>query len=77
MEYEIKIVTSEPYEKLDVQYETEDGKVYSNSYSVPEKMKYKKVKYESGETGYEQKEVFSQRVDKLDINAVIKAINNI
>lgn len=77
MEYEITIKEREAYKVKNVQYEGNDGKVYTSSYDLPEGVKVKKVEYENGATSYDEKTILTQKVEELDVNAVIKAINKI
>lgn len=75
--YKITIEKLEPYMVTDVQYEATDGKVYRSTYQIPEGVKYKKVDYETGAKGVNKSEIFTQEVEKLNLQDVIKAINSI
>lgn len=63
----------------DEKYEAEDGKRYSSSYSIPEGVKWKKVKVETGEVGRNTEEVYSQVIqeDEFDLKTVIEAVNQL
>jgi hypothetical protein len=77
MKYHITIMTKEPYEAKETQYEGTDGKVYASQYGLPEGVKVGKVSVPTGETKYTEAEIYSQEVESLDLEAVIKAVNKI
>ena len=78
MEYEIIVKKRTPYAVKETVYEAEDGKRYYSSYNEKLKdQKYKQKEYKTGATGFSETELYSQKVDSLDLATVIKAINNI
>ncbi len=77
MEYRITIRAMEPYKKTSYKYEGSDGKRYLSEYAVPQGVTATSKEFETGEVGYTERDIFSQTVDGLDIEAVIKAANKI
>lgn len=80
--YIIEIKRSDSYQETDYRYEGSDGKLYSSSYGLPEGVKYKKVPYETGETKWNDRQIFRQEVEVSDVDPlwmtnVIKAVNEI
>lgn len=75
MKYKIKIISLEPYPITSRQYEATDGKVYDSKYSIPEGAKAKEVEHPTGATGYNERELYEQETDGLDLKEVIKAVN--
>ena len=71
----IKEVTE--YDVENYRIEAEDGKKYSTEYSVPEGINFKRVQYKTGEKEVNEKTVYDQTTDELDVVEVIKAVNTI
>ena len=77
MKYVIRVSSIEEYPIKNNKYECADGKVYSSSYSIPRGMDYKESSHETGEKGYQEKEIYHQEVDGLSMDNLIKAVNQL
>ena len=58
-------------------YEAADGKRYVSTYNIPQKTEYKEVQIVTGETAFTTSEVYTQELDDLSLEAIIKAANNL
>lgn len=80
MKYRV-IVTevSEFDETVDTYQDPETGKVYRYKYDLPQEVqeRLKIQRITTGKKTTEEKEIFDQAVDNLDLTKVIKAVNNI
>lgn len=77
MKYKIRIEEVTDYKKTTVQYEAADGKRYTSTYSVPDRVEYKEVTMETGETGYATRTVYEQEYEADSLVQVIKAVNEL
>lgn len=77
MRYKIIVKELKEYSVTKTVYEGEDGKRYVSTYGMPENLKYETKKVETGETGYTDREAYTQEVDDLSLKAVIEAVNGL
>lgn len=75
--FEINIIEQTPYDETTEVYEGTDGKQYTSTYRIPEGVTYKTAQVKTGKIAYNNKDILTQNVETLDMNAIIKAINNI
>lgn len=75
--YRIAVTEITEYPETATWYEATDGKRYGSTYGIPEGAKYDRKDYKTGKMLTNEREVYSQDFDGGNLEAIIKAVNNI
>ena len=71
--YIIEIKKSDSYQETDYRYEGSDGKLYTSQYGLPEGVTAKRIAYETGETKWNDSQIYRQEVDAAEIKKIDEA----